>query len=66
MRTFLDMHSILNEMEEAGFTQTERNNFRIREAAVRLLVRGRLYYSDDATEIECGVSGPFNDDENHD
>lgn len=54
------------EMREAGFTRREISNQRLRDAAYQLLVRGKLYSFDDATEIECGVSGPFNDDENHD
>lgn len=56
-------HLFDSEMESAGLTRHERNNQRIRNAVYRLLVRGKLYGFDDATEIECGVSGPFNDDE---
>ena len=52
---------LLREMTDAGFTEHERQNLRLTRAAERLLVRGRLYRFDDATEIECGVSGPFND-----
>jgi hypothetical protein len=51
------------EMNEAGFTHHEMCNQRLRDAAYRLLVRGKLYRFDDADEIEYGVSGPFNDDE---
>ena len=51
------------EMQEAGFTRHEMSNQRLRDAAYRLLVRGRLYRFNDADEIEYGVSGPFNDDE---
>ncbi len=51
------------EMQEAGFTHHEMSNQRLRDAAYRLLVRGRLYRFNDADEIEYGVSGPFNDDE---
>lgn len=51
------------EMQEAGFTRHEMSNQRLRDAAYRLLVRGKLYRFDDADEIEYGVSGPFNDDE---
>ena len=53
------------EMHDAGFTRHEIGNQRLRNAAYRLLVRGRLYRFDDADEIEHGVSGPFNDDERH-
>ena len=49
------------EMKEAGFTRHEMNNQRLRDAAYRLLVRGRLYRFNDEDEIEYGVSGPFND-----
>jgi len=48
-------------MREAEFTPREISNQRLRDAAYRLLVRGKLYSFDDATEIEYGVSGPFND-----
>lgn len=51
------------EMKGAGFTSREISNQRLRDAAYRLLVRGKLYGFDDATEIEHGVSGPFNDNE---
>lgn len=51
------------EMKGEGFTRHEINNQRLREAAYRLLVRGKLYGFDDATEIEHGVSGPRNDNE---
>lgn len=63
MNRYCDVTDVLNEMESAGFTQHERNNFRIRNAAERLLCRGRLYQFTDDVEIEHGVSGPFNDDE---
>jgi hypothetical protein len=52
-----------HEMKEAGFTRHEMSNQRLRDAAYRLLVRGKLYRFNDADEIEYGISGPFNDDE---
>lgn len=58
-----DLHLLMDAMDTAGFTQAERNNERLRRAALRLMIGFRDERFCDETEVEFGVMAPVNEDE---